>query len=130
MVANRRRGLYRPRANGLERENRLAADSLDLAASESPVALPGDGGSIGVDQLELEGRRADVEDEDVHGFLADRESPTLLRGAGTSPGDLVREHAKELRAMWRGVAARQHLAFNGSQQLQPAVVRLAIAVAA
>ena len=49
-----------------QRDDRLAADALDLAAREAPVARLGDRGAVGVDELELERRRADVENENVH----------------------------------------------------------------
>ena len=67
-IANRR-GALRPAdvAIAWQRENRFAADALDWPrASRRSLAL-GNGCLVGVDQLELERRRTNVQDENVHG---------------------------------------------------------------
>ena len=55
----------------VERDDRLAADTLDLSAREAPVAGCGDRIPVGVDELELDGDRAEVENENVHVTTAD-----------------------------------------------------------
>jgi hypothetical protein len=79
----------------LQRDDRLTADALHHAAREPPVARLGDRRAVGVDELELERRRAGVQDEDAHEWfgacwrrrdpLKDRRSPLRTTGRALSP---------------------------------------------
>ena len=76
-----------------QREDRLAADALDLPARQSTVARFRDRRLVGVDELELERRRSDVEDEDVHVQLMERDGPDPRddeESASVAPGDRCR----------------------------------------
>jgi hypothetical protein len=60
VVTNVQRALRRLTARGLECDDRLAADPLDQAARQSPIACRSDGVSVGIDELEFDRGRADV----------------------------------------------------------------------
>ena len=53
-------------AERLEGNERLASDSLYETAGQAPVSVTFDQLQIGLDDLELDSRRATVENEDVH----------------------------------------------------------------
>jgi hypothetical protein len=69
VIANGRGGGGLLAAAASHGEDGLTADALDLAAGEADVTRAGDGCVVGIDELELERRRSDVEDENPHGFL-------------------------------------------------------------
>jgi hypothetical protein len=66
VVANRVCAPYRFASRCRERENCFASDSLDQTTGESSVGGSGDCSFIGVDELKLDRRRSDVEDENFH----------------------------------------------------------------
>jgi hypothetical protein len=66
VVAQGGRGLLRRSAAAAQREHGLAAQALDGAAGELVVGVARQPLLVGADELELDGRRADVQDEDVH----------------------------------------------------------------
>jgi hypothetical protein len=66
VIANRRRRLDGRAPLDAERQDRLPADALDLAAREATVAVVDDRVAFGGGELEFESGGADVEDEDVH----------------------------------------------------------------
>ena len=71
-------------ASRLHREDGFAADAVELAARQASVAGLGDGGVVRVDELELERRRADVQDENVHETLNVR--ARICPATGQTPG--------------------------------------------
>ena len=83
VVADGRGAFHRPAAGCFQRHDGFATDAIELAAGQAPVARLGDGRAVRVDELELERRRADVQDENDHVIveLLSRKVACALRNA-------------------------------------------------
>ena len=55
-----------------KRDDRFPADALDLAACEATIPCGRDRLAVGIDQLELDRRRADIENENVYSMVVGR----------------------------------------------------------
>ena len=76
VIADRSRRFHEIVSRGIQCDDRLATNALDLTASKPAVSRLRDHRSVGIDKLKLDRGRADVENQYVHGA---RKVPIRLR---------------------------------------------------
>jgi hypothetical protein len=72
VVAELDSGLHTRPAGRIQLDDRFAADPLDLATGQSAIRRRRDRCRVGVDELKLECRRTDVQNENVHAAVTCR----------------------------------------------------------